>query len=79
MRSKGLARAVKLLLVGLRETGSALHDAFQAVSAEMAAYDAGVDPASVREAELPSRRQAQTVRGPYHRRGPMDDGAPIEL
>lgn len=66
-------------------------DAAQAVSAEMEAYDAGVDTAAVQADDLPSARRptvrsrpAETTEepylgGPFRRRGPTDDETPVTM
>lgn len=79
MRRSRLRRAVKLTLVASRELVAAASDAFEAISAEMDAYDAGVDASSIRQEDLPSSRAPaarEPTGGPFGRTGPMDDSQP---
>lgn len=85
MRKSRARRLIRLALVASRELVAAATDAFEAISAEMDAYDAGVDTTSVRAEDLPrSRGAAQSRRdvdqgGPYGRQGPMDDEPPVYM
>lgn len=82
-RRNRLRRFARLVFVSAREVATSLEDALESISAQMDAYDQGVDTSVLRAEDFRgtskpvSKREPEVHGGPFGRTGPMDDDAPM--